>query len=62
MQTLPEDWLQRFHLALIRLDQDQMLSLAVDIAPEYGDLAAALNQAIYNFEYEKLLTLIEDIL
>jgi len=62
LQTLPEDWLQRFHLALIRLDQDQMLSLAVDIAPEYGDLAAALNQAIYNFEYEKLLTLIEDIL
>jgi CheY-like chemotaxis protein len=61
-QALPDTWVADFHWSLNRLDQDRMLALAADLGSKHGDLAAALSQAIHNFEYERLLTLIEDIL
>lgn len=61
LQQLPQIWLERFHEALTRLEQDQMLQLIAEIPPEQETTADVLKQKVYDFDYETLLELIQAI-
>jgi CheY-like chemotaxis protein len=62
LQELSIDWIEQFHNALIRLNQDQMMTLIAAIPAEQASIAQVLSHKIQNFDYEVLLDLTQSIL
>jgi PAS domain S-box-containing protein len=62
METLPIEWLQRFHQATLQLNQEQMFDLIAEIPETQAHLAERLSHKVHAFDYETLLDLIHTIL
>ena len=61
LQTLAPDWLHQFYVALLHLNQEQMLALIEALPESQGEIAQALHHKVYNFDYEPLLTLLQPL-
>ena len=59
LAALPPEWLADLRQAAIRADLSLVLTLVDQIREQNGPLADALADLIHNFEYRKILTLIE---
>ena len=60
LQRLPLVWVANLKQALLNVDLDQITSLIEQIGTKDTALAQALNCCIDNFEYDKILTLIQE--
>jgi len=56
----PADWLAELRAATIKADMNRMLALAEQIRGQDAAVADALEGQIHNFEYKRILTLIEE--
>lgn len=59
LRALPAGWLSELQKATVRADLNQILSLADQIRPQNPALAQALADLAGDFEYKKILALIE---
>ena len=56
----PADWLAELRAATIKADMNRMLALVEQIRGQDAALADALEGQIHNFEYKRILILIEE--
>jgi hypothetical protein len=59
IQTLPPTWAADLHQATIALNTERMLALIEDVRPQAPHLADTLAGWIRNFEYERLMELVD---
>jgi CheY-like chemotaxis protein len=60
VEALPAAWAVDLHQAAVTLDNDQMIALIEAVRPQAPHLANTLTQWVHNFEYKKLITLMEE--
>ena len=60
LATQPSDWLAELRAATIKADMNRMLALTGEIRGQDAGLAEALETLIQDFEYKRILTLIEN--
>ncbi|NES02046.1 MAG: response regulator [Okeania sp. SIO2F4] len=58
LATLPEEWLLKLKDAILNSDRKTMNGIVEKIALEHEELAETLQKCLYNFEYEKILALL----
>ena len=59
LTTMPPEWLADLWQATIKADSNQVLALVDQIRAQNPALAELLAELAYDFEYKKMLTLIE---
>jgi hypothetical protein len=59
VEALPATWTAELYQAIIGLDADRMRALIERMRPQAPDLADTLAGWVRDFEYEKLMALIE---
>lgn len=59
LSSMPREWLEAFHLAVLHLDQEKLMILLADIPGEHRHLAKEIEQRVNNFDFEELLELTE---
>ena len=58
LAILPEEWQRELEDAIVNSDRKTMNSILEKISLKYEELAEALKKCLYNFEYEKILALL----
>ncbi|NES73162.1 MAG: response regulator, partial [Okeania sp. SIO2D1] len=58
LATLPEEWQIGLKDAILSSDRKTMNGIVEKISLEHEELAEALQTSLYNFEYEKILALL----
>jgi signal transduction histidine kinase/DNA-binding NarL/FixJ family response regulator len=61
LNALPPTWLQAFQDVVEQVDRTAAQSLVQDLLPMHPQLAAALNEALSQFRFDKLQTLMEEL-
>ncbi|NEO57337.1 MAG: response regulator [Okeania sp. SIO3B5] len=59
LATLPEEWQRRLEDAIVNSDRKTINGILEKISLEHEELAEALQTSLYNFEYEKILALLD---
>ncbi|MBF2027952.1 MAG: PAS domain S-box protein [Oscillatoriales cyanobacterium C42_A2020_001] len=60
LRALPSNWLNELYQATIQLDSQQLTYLIAQIAPIHPTLATQLTEKVDNFDFEPLLTLLQE--
>ncbi len=60
-RNMPPAWSNDFHRAATELDANRLIRLISDLSPHAPRIAEALTRWIHNFEYDKVIQLLENI-
>jgi signal transduction histidine kinase/CheY-like chemotaxis protein len=62
LQIMPQDWLERFMQRNLEADASQVLMIMQEIPPTETKLIKGLTKLVYEYEFEKIINLIEPLI
>jgi signal transduction histidine kinase/CheY-like chemotaxis protein len=61
LRVMPSEWLLRLERAATELDREEITELLAEIPDEYSFLVAALQSQVDNFDFDKIIDLVEQV-